>query len=161
MTTTPTLPPATIQRLDHDNLDLPGGEHVYTFWGVLLSEASSHRPEHLAHRGQFAAPRETCSTCRWTEVAIFKQTMAPSLTPGNFVKSDDYVIHRVGRSIVPGESDRFTVDIVGSGFEVVEVLTTRRDGREPFLIPQHARILAAASHLDEGIREAYVNRAVI
>jgi len=132
-------------------------EYRLEFTGRVLGLASGQRSYHLPHRGGFAAPGERCGACRWTEVTIYRGSAIPGEVP------DSYVVHTVGRSVVPGEVDLPKVVETASPYEVVEALTVRRQGPrgEVFMPPQHLRALAAAAQWDDGIRDAYINRAVV
>jgi hypothetical protein len=51
--------------------DRDGAEH--TIRGSFLGMGSSFRPEHKGHPGtEWAPQRVHCSTCRWTELRLFK-----------------------------------------------------------------------------------------
>jgi len=121
----------------------------------LLGFATSEQPQHdeNAHPEDDTAPKRVrCSACRWFEARVFD------------VSDDEnagsrYLVHTVGRSIVPGESDRNRVAFTNSAFEVIEVLTVRQGG-VPKLPVASGRALAQAAALDEEIAHAFVNRAV-
>ena len=77
-----------------------------------------------------------------------------------------YLVHKMGHSSRGGEKQLNTLIFTSSPFEVVEVLTIRSGGngavrKEPYLPMPSARCLAAAAAFDDGIKDAYVNRAVI
>lgn len=118
--------------------------------GASTSEARSHN-----HPGDFLVPTQTrpgerrakCSACRWLETTIY------------LASDDSFVVHTVGRSIVPGEQDYHRLTFTKSGYEVVEVLTVK-SGPEPFIPLPSARALAQAADRDDLIQDAYVNRAV-
>lgn len=111
--------------------------------GVGTSRRDAHN-----HTDEYAARGVRCSACRWFEVAIY------------VTETGSYVVHTVGQSVVPGEQRLSRVTTTDSPFAVVEALTVRRPNAEPYLTPQSQRALAEAAELDEGLREAYVNRAV-
>lgn len=144
----PTLPTPALQ---HFVLQAPDGPHEFD--GAVLGAASSESKLHRGHDPRTYAPRGVkCSACRWLEVTVFATRTG-------------YVVHTVGVSEVPGEDDYDKVTATDSAFEVVELLTVRRPGGngrpgETFVPPQYARALAQAASLDDGVREAYVNRAV-
>lgn len=144
-------PPTPRLALQSYVLQTPEGPHEFD--GAVLGAASSESKLHRGHDPRTHAPRGVkCSACRWLEVTVF-------------ATSHGYVVHTVGVSEVPGESDYDRVTATESAFEVVELLTVRRPGTngrpgETFVPPQYARALAQAASLDDGIREAYVNRAV-
>ena len=129
----------------------PDGPRL-SFDGALLGAATSESDLHRGHDGRTFAPKGVkCSACRWLTVAIY-------------ATSHGYVVHTVGASDVPDETDYEKITETASAFDVVELLTVRRARHgspvETFVPPQYARALAQAASLDDGIREAYVNRAV-
>jgi len=120
--------------------------------GAGTSESRDHNHasdymEPAAYTGDTSQRRRKCSACRWLESTIYE------------TDTGGFVVHTVGRSIVPGETDRHKITFTGSAFEVVEVLTIKGIN-EPFLPDPSARALAQAASLNEDVREAYVNRAV-
>lgn len=133
-----------------------------TFTGRVLGDATSEQTTHRGHDGRDYAPKNVkCSACRWLEVTIWSRRNGDPNVDDQFTY--DYVVHTLGVSEVPGEVDYVRLWQTASAFEVVELLTVRRQRgskTETFIPPQHARALAQASSLDEGIREAYINRAV-
>jgi hypothetical protein len=139
---------------------LPDREGTVTVSGKLLGSSSSRSMKHSAHRGESArskqqcdcqmrsCPQCRCSACRWTEFRLFRT-------------KDGYLLHRIGCSQVSGEKDRYGWDEIATAPEVIEVLTTRRRDRDPFLTVPAARLLAQASAFDMALRDAYENRAVV
>lgn len=124
------------------------------FTGRVIGAGTSEAADHN-HATDYLEPavynagerRRKCSACRWLETTIYE------------TDTGGFVVHTIGRSIVPGENDRHRVTSTDSAFEVVEVLTIKGIN-EPFLPDPSARALAQAAHLNEDVREAYVNRAV-
>lgn len=132
---------------------------VKTFAGRLLGTATSQQTGHRDHPGlEFAPKGVRCAACRWLTVDIYREYKSRD-SEGFYGPAIGYVVHTTGPSDVPGEYDYERFNRVASGFEVVEALTVRKPS-ETFLPPQHARALAQAAGLDDGIAEAYVNRAV-
>lgn len=120
----------------------------FVFEGALIGASSSRGDEH-SHAADYALRGSRCSACRWFSVDIY-------------VRPDgSYVVHTVGDTVVPGERRFSRVSETTSGYEVVELLTVRKPGNEPFITAQSARALAQASSVDDGVRDAYVDRAVI
>lgn len=121
--------------------------------GYGTSQSQRHR-DHVDGGHSHASRGERCSACRWNEVRLFKlrhPTTADEL----------YLVHTLGVSVVPDEFTKCRTAWATGGYEVVELLTVRpRDG-DVFLPGPAARALAAAAELDEGIRRAYVDRAVV
>lgn len=141
-----------------------GREHTFTGrrLGFSTSRTEVHTHPVSAHPPYRYAPRgEKCSACRWFEVYLYERASVVS-TEDTIQRTDyDYVVHTVGGSAVPGEQRFSRVEFTHSPFEVIELLTVRRNGAEPYIMAQSSRALAQAAELDDGIREAYVNRAVV
>jgi hypothetical protein len=119
------------------------------FQGRLLGSASSQLKVHKSHAGEKVAPAGVrCSACRWIEIRIFKK------------KTGEYVLELTGHTIVTGEKTRHRVEVTASPHWVIEVLTQRPDGRDPFIprVAKHALSEAAAS--DPEMEFAYVARVV-
>lgn len=127
-----------------------------TFIGVMLGVSTTHRPTHICDYPSGYAPRSLrCGACRWFETRIFKLANADSES----LRGMRYVLHYVGRSIVPGEVDLPRYELVRGGHEVVEAYTVRKEHAQPFITKPGAKVLAQAAHLDPEIEDAYVNRA--
>lgn len=129
-------------------------EDEYAENGVLVIEAtflglgSARRNRHFPHAGVFPTRGESCGYCRWFESRIFR------------VGPNEYVLHHVGRTLVPTERNMMRHERAFSPQEVIERYTIR--GRnEPFLSRPGARALAQASAHDDDLRDAYENRAVL
>lgn len=121
-----------------------------TITGCFLGIGSSFRPEHKNHPGAPYAPeRVHCSTCRWTEVRLFR--------------GDDgklYVVN-CGASEVPGERDLVRLAQVETAFELVETLVAKDRRTQQTVLPMPARrALAQASRHDAEVRDAYLNSPV-
>jgi hypothetical protein len=134
-----------------------GEEHVFT--GYALGVATSRAEQHT-HATRYAAPGDKCSACRWFSVGIYRVFDAPDGADAR-PRARGYVVQTVGESVVPGEQRLARVQETASAYEVLELLTVRRRGAEPFITPQSLRALAQAAHLDDDLRDAYVNRAVV
>lgn len=146
-------------------IELDAGDRRLEFDGLLLAVASSQKLTHN-HGAQPAARGVTCSACRWVEVTLYRRHVTVPRDELSHDHATDYVLFTVGRSTVPGEHDIPRLVETESPYEVVEALTVRRapGGDRPaevFMPPQHLRALAAAAQFDSGIRDAYVNRAVV
>lgn len=118
--------------------------------GQFLGMGSSHRPEHKGHSRDSWAPQGVhCSTCRWTEVRLFRAEEGP------------FYIVNCGASDVPGERDLIRFTEVSAPFEVVENLTTvdRRTSLPTLTFPARRALAQAASH-DPKLRDAYINSPV-
>lgn len=117
--------------------------------GKFLGMSSSHRQIHnrnTVHVDGCAGKGDRCSACRWSVFRVF-------------LDGQSYVIHHTGMSAVPGETMRFRRERVRTAYEVVELMTTRRDKRA-FLTVAAARVLAQCAAYDVPVRDAYENRAV-
>lgn len=123
---------------------------VHTIEGAFLGMGSSFRPEHKGHPATDWAPRGVhCSTCRWTELRIFR------------ARDDRLFVVNCGASDVPGERDLIRVTPVDTPFELVEVLTTTDRRTRQTVLPMPARrALAQATNHDPDVRDAYINSPV-
>lgn len=138
--------------MERFTLHTNNGEQSFT--GRIIGASTSETPHHN-HPGDYMPPRTPdahgrrakCSACRWLETTIY------------LTDTDKYVVHTVGRSIVPGEQDYIRVTFTDSAYEAVEVLTVK-SAPEPFIPLPSARALAQAADRDDAMQEAYVNRAV-
>lgn len=114
--------------------------------GRFLGLGTTHRPEHKGHTDKPFAPQGVhCSTCRWTEIRLFRDEA-----------EDAFVIVSIGASEVPGEKDLIRVTRCVTADETVEGLAVfdRRLGR-PVLAPHARRALARAATYSSALREAY------
>jgi hypothetical protein len=133
---------------------LETADGVFHFHGSLLGEASSQGDTHnhpdtdYVQRGTDAAGRKLkCAACRWHEIDVYR--------------TDDgrYVLHTIGETIIPGEKVFEKVYFTPSAYELIELATVRAN--PPYLPRTSAQALAQAAALDAGIRDAYLNRAVV
>lgn len=134
----------------------------FEFTGRPLGFGTSRRDNHSHYPRNFAGKGEKCSACRWFEVTLYERVRSDDgagSDPGGTVS--DYVVHTVGGSDVPGEHRLSRVEFTTSAFEVIELLTVRHPGKEPFIAVQSQRALAQAASRDENIRDAYINRAIV
>lgn len=163
-----------VSLADLEQIELLGRDNdPFVFHGKLLGAGSSLRDEHVHDRARDRyAPRGVrCSACRWFEVAIYRRYFTEGIDLETDPKSPkiypidpepgDYVVHTVGASIVPNENRLSRISSTDSAFEVVELLTVRRQNQEPWIPSQSSRALARAAETDDGIRDAYINRAVV
>jgi len=152
-----------------DYTQLPGrdGEQL-SFCGRMLGYATSNRSNHDHHVSydaggeliSFSPPGERCSACRWFEVRIFEIEHEYDDAGEPVDRRGRYLVLTSGMSIVPGEVEMRRASWTDSPYEVVEILTQRRDQR-PFLPAPSARVLSQAANWDSGIRAAYIDRAVV
>lgn len=154
---TTTLPPYT--RVGAvDRWALPSGDAIIEIYGQFLGFGSSQGDRHATWHptSGYARSDQKCWACRWSEPRLFSvKTQDPSEpTLGR------YLIHYAGVSIVPGEVTLSKHVWAMTGYEVVEIMTTRRTGVAPYLHPTAARVLSQAAAFDDEINEAYINRAV-
>lgn len=137
-----------------EEFELPGAQGTTVkFRGELLGESNTRSPNHTGHPNfPYIQPGgDRCGACRWLEVQIYR-------TVGEAQK---YFVYTVGKTSVPREVDRITPVWTDSAFEIIEVLTVRKSGKEPKLPAASARVLASAAQFDDDIRDAYINRAVV
>lgn len=135
---------------------VPGEDGTFNFTGELLAHVSSRWQTHN-HPG--TSPGDArCSACRWTEVEIFR-TRPESVLAGVGSALATYLVVTRGCSSVPGERVFVKSSWTDSPYEVVEILTQRKNG-QVFLPGPAARALSRAAEYDDGVNDAYVNRAV-
>jgi hypothetical protein len=159
-----TKPPA----VEHELL-IRDSDDTFVVIGSLLGFGSSETIQHTGHAGNGDhAPRgHRCSACRWFEVRIIEvNSVTDELTSGNNVLNvrrvdppARFLVHTVGRTEVPTERQYVRSSWVNGGLEMVEALTVRKHN-DTFIAGPSQKALAIASEFDEGIRDAYVNRAV-
>lgn len=126
------------------------------FHGALIGMITTRRPTHICEFPAGYAPTSLrCAGCRWFETRVFRLCDADSRA----LDGTRYVLHYVGRSIVPGEVDLPRHELVISGHEVVEAYTVRKYNERPFITKPGARVLAQAANYDPDIEDAYINRA--
>lgn len=143
-------------------------DEVIRLHGRMLGFATSRREVHahstsLDSEGRplsFASPGQRCSACRWFEVRLFgvEHELADDLGPLD--RRARYLVLTAGVSIVPGETTMRRASWTDSGYEIIELLTQRRDA-QPFLPAPSARVLSQAAAWDDHVRAAYVDRAVV
>lgn len=136
------------------------GHQALTLVGDLLGYATSERPTHTHDTDKFAyvntVPRIDgqrpwkCSACRWYEVRIVKLSELDAKRYGS-----EYAVYTIGQTRIPGETPRSRVHFVNGGYEMVEILTDRRQGNDFIPVPAQ-RALAQAAHSDAEIERAYV-----
>lgn len=121
-----------------------------TITGMFLGMGTSYRDTHKGHPREEFAPRGVhCSTCRWTEIRLFRG------------QSGTYYVVNCGASDIPSERDLIRVTPVSTAFEVVENLTsTDRHSRRAVLTFPARRALAQAASHDADLRDAYINSPV-
>lgn len=126
---------------------------TWTFEAERLASDTSYSPRHN-HDTTFVLPgtdangrKNKCAACRWHEVDIYR------------TDKGEYILHTVGASNVPGEIDFARLSRTDSPYTLIELATVR--GTTAYLPATTARALATAAMKDDGIRDAYVNRAVV
>lgn len=105
--------------VDHTLVGRDGQETRIT--AKRLSHASSRSGEHR-HAGEFAPPGWKCGACRWFEVTLFRLP-DDDQNRGEAPPEARYVVHTVGRSVVPGEIDFARVAWADTPYKVLELLT--------------------------------------
>jgi hypothetical protein len=157
--TTPDIADLIILPTEHDvghvsDWELPSGDDVINTHAWFLGMGTSYDATHRHPGRHHAELNERCRACRWFEPRIFREC-----------DKGRYLIHRTGRSIVPGEVSLTSHEWVSGAYEVIEALTTRRfdtrtGSRAPYLTQPAARVLAQAASHDDDLNQAYVDRAV-
>lgn len=135
----------------HDQLGKP-----VRFTGTLIGSGTTQRDEHSHSLNRSAEKGERCFACRWYEAYIYTVDTLPDYYPTN----QRFMVATVGGTAVDGERTYYRAHATSSGFEVVELLTIRKEGKRPYMSTSAARALAQAAEEDDVIREAFVNRAV-
>lgn len=131
--------------------DRSGIEHRIA--GTFLGMGTTYRPDHKNHHSSVSAPPGVhCSTCRWTELRLFR--MRADVGGALFIVN-------CGASDVAGERDFIKVTQVDTAFELIEALTTadRQTRRTVLPMPARRALAQAASH-DRDVRDAYINSPV-
>ncbi len=136
------------------------------FEGQLIGESTSRRDDHIHPYSPsgFAPPGVRCFACRWMEAKIFivsKIVTVDTAGTHHHTPSGRYLVYTVGGSIIPSEITYRRAVFTRGGYEVLELLTIRKQGAEPYMSAVSARALSQAAQCDHGIRDAYVNRAVV
>lgn len=116
--------------------------------GMLLGAATSQRPQHNHPGERQVQGGIPCHACRWFEVRII------------VTEDEEYIVSYQGYTTIEDETHRSTVHRTRSPHTVIEVLTQVRN-KEAF-IPRTSRIaLSEAAGRDDGIEQAWVDRAVV
>lgn len=135
---------------------VPVDDRTLVFRGTLIGMSTNRRSTHTGHAATPHAPTTVrCTGCRWFETRVYRL----DTTDSEALAGMRYVLHFVGRSLVPGERDLPRHEVVRGGHEVVESYTMRKPGEQPFITKPGARVLAQAATYDAAIEDAYVNRA--
>lgn len=132
-----------------------GGRPPVEVDAYLLGFATSQHDDHddKAHGPDETAPKRVrCSACRWFEVQIYDVS-------DDDESDESYLVYTVGRTIVPGETDRIRFKWTDSPYVVVGCLVVRQGG-VPKLPVASDIALGQAAFYDDAIADAYVNRAV-
>lgn len=111
-----------------------GRPSTIEFEGRLLGEASSRAPKHagLVHdEGSFAPPGLRCSACRWFEVRIYTADEMPDDEMSTDAVEAAWIVETVGKSVVPGETDRRQFRRVTEPRQVIGVLVQTKRASRP------------------------------
>lgn len=85
-----------VSELETQLYTLSTVDSKHTFTGAKLGFGTSRRGSHLNHPPGTSATRGVrCSGCRWTDTTIYWSAT-----------DRKYIVHIVGRSVVPGEHDK-------------------------------------------------------
>lgn len=157
-------------------------EAIIEIRGKLIGYATSFRDEHTHptqtadRQVRYVESGSRCSACRWFEVRIFTvdcvyadHCTCPTASDddndphdhdcGEESPEHKYLVLTYGITTVPGESHKRRAVWTDSPYEIVEILT-QRNSSGTFLPATSARVLSQAANCDDGIRDAYINRAV-
>lgn len=147
-----------LNEVSEFRLQIPAA--IETVHGRMLGFSTSQREQHNHPDGEWApaghdiprpqrmaSNRPRCAACRWFEVRIIREA------------DGTYVVHTMGASVVPGEIPYCRLVRTASAFEIIELLTVRRDDRVTLTGPS-ARAISQAAKYDPAIADAYVNRQV-
>lgn len=135
-------------RTDQDERVSAGALRVRASFIGMGSTRSDRHQDHNPGEYPVKTRGEKCNLCRWYETRVFR------------LGENDYVVHHVGRSIVPGEVDMPHHESAYSADEVIELYTVRKDDKDPFLTRPGARALSQAVQFDDELREARRRSAV-
>lgn len=95
----------------HAEWELEEAEQILAVEGDLIGWASTQRPDHSHPDEEDPPPRVQCRACRWFEIRIVD------------IGGGSYVVHRIGKSIVEGESSLHTPTVIAkSAGEVLAAL---------------------------------------
>src|SRR5262245_35516419 len=124
--------------------------HIREFDGKLIGSASSRQLTHR-HPANDTTAFKKCSACRWFEIRLFR------------TDDDLYVVQTSGCSTIATEETWYRYTSTPSAYEVIEILTVRKNNDErelphAFLPVPSARALAMAAGLDPAIEKAWNNR---
>lgn len=115
-------------------IELPHGDQLVRFTGELIGGASSE--DYAKSQGRQ----------RWHEVRVYRTT------------DGQYVVEKVGRSDIPGETDRSTVHHSTTAKGAIECLQTVDDDGVVYMTYVARNAVRQASEVDEQVREAYYVR---
>ncbi len=143
--------------VDSDAIDVQNP--VYRFNGDFLGLGSTFRPTHFRH------PHSTfmesgsglkCNRCRWFELRIFYDN-----------DQTGYLLHFAGRSMVPGEIQRYRFERALTAYELIEIMSGKaahgqQSRNDPDFVPHLTapgrRALSQAAGFDDDIKDAYKDR---
>jgi hypothetical protein len=117
--------------------------------GRLVGVATSKKNSH--NHTEDTLPTN-CGACRWYEVIIIK------VDPAHYRCM--YYASTQGHSSLPGERTYYRLRSATGAYELVEVLTVRRN-TGVYLPAPASRALAMGASLEKDIEIAYINRAVV
>lgn len=159
-------------------------EDYYITVARFIGFGTSHTDNHWDHPvGEYvgvdaSGKPKRCNACRWFEIRIFREFADGFTVPSNAEPHElsrlyaeafqedqlgDYVVYKVGASIVPGEVPYCRYDLISSPHEVVESLTVRKvddGGPRTFITKPSAVALSSGAKFDEELEYAWTNRAV-
>lgn len=121
----------------------------WTIDGTFLGMGTTHRPFHKHDRGVFAALTQHCSSCRWSEISVFRQA-----------SEGQYVILNRGVSIVPGETTRTSIaEVAPDDMDVLMKLLGSLGYGSMLFTKSSVQMLARAAENDGELHAALTGRS--
>jgi hypothetical protein len=137
---------------DIDVEETADGIETERIYARLLGFDSSRDERHTAHTEKYAPQKWKCSACRWVEVSIYDIRRDPAAYKR--YKGAFYLVHTVGRSNHPDETDRVRIKGAHNAFAVLEALHFRQQGTARLTVPA-ANAMAEACGYDATLAQVY------
>lgn len=144
--------------VDSDAID-SGQPPTYRFNGDFIGLGSTFRPTHYRHPHTMfmeSGSGYRCNRCRWFELRIFYDN-----------DQTGYLLHFAGRSMVPGEIQRYRIERALTAYELIEIMSGKaahgqQSRNDPDFVPHLTapgrRALSQAAGFDDDIKDAYTDR---
>lgn len=150
-----TRKPVAMPPLENHILEVPGsgeGPVEKTITARLIGSNSSGQDEHEDHDGDWAPRKFRCPRCRWMEVDIYAD-----VTDGD--RTYPYLVHTVGRSDVPGESDRPRFIPATNTMMVLGALMSHQGSETRLAVAAKMALLEAAGY-DDDLKDEVRSRGI-